>query len=101
MLPLGSLGTPTGVTTSPVAAPFALGLMAPGSITQWWAAAVSDRQFMVGSRMNEGPPTVVGGPSTFMPGGDLLSQGVAPQVPSALAGFTSVFGMGTGGSPPL
>jgi len=36
-----------------------------------------------------------------MPGGDLLSQGVAPQVPSALAGFTSVFGMGTGGSPPL
>ena len=36
-----------------------------------------------------------------MPGSDLLSQGVAPQVPSALAGFTSVFGMGTGGSPPL
>ena len=44
---------------------------------------------------------MVGGPSTFMPGGDLLSQGTAPQVPSALAGFTSVFGMGTGGSPPL
>jgi hypothetical protein len=34
-------------------------------------------------------------------GSDLLSQGIAPQVPSALAGFTSVFGMGTGGSPPL
>ena len=36
-----------------------------------------------------------------MSGGDLLSQGIAPQVPSALEGFTSVFGMGTGGSPPL
>ena len=29
-------------------------------------------------------------------GGDLLSQGASPQVPSALAGLTSVFGMGTG-----
>ena len=34
-------------------------------------------------------------------GGDLLSQGVSPQVPSALAVFTSVFGMGTGVTPPL
>ena len=34
------------------------------------------------------------------PGGDLLSQGVSPQVPSALAVFTAVFGMGTGVSPP-
>ena len=38
---------------------------------------------------------------TFMSGSDLLSQAVASQVPSALAGFTSVFGKGTGGSPPL
>ncbi len=30
------------------------------------------------------------------PGSVLLSQGVSPQVPSALAGLTSVFGMGTG-----
>ena len=29
-------------------------------------------------------------------GGVLLSQGVYPQVPSALTGLTSVFGMGTG-----
>ena len=36
-----------------------------------------------------------------MSGGDLLSRGIAPQVPSALAGLTSVFGMGTGGSLPL
>ena len=34
-------------------------------------------------------------------GSDLLSQGVYPQVPSALAGLTAVFGMGTGVSPPL
>ena len=27
---------------------------------------------------------------------DLLSRGAAPQVPSALRGLTSVFGMGTG-----
>ena len=34
-------------------------------------------------------------------GGDLLSQGDSPQVPSALVGLTSVFGMGTGVTPPL
>jgi hypothetical protein len=34
------------------------------------------------------------------PGGVLLSQGVSPQVPSARAGLTAVFGMGTGVSPP-
>ena len=33
-------------------------------------------------------------------GGVLLSQGVYPQVPSALAGLTAVFGMGTGVTPP-
>ena len=34
-------------------------------------------------------------------GGDLLSRGLAPRVPSALEGLTSVFGMGTGVAPPL
>ena len=34
------------------------------------------------------------------PGGDLLSQEAPPQVPSALAGLTAVFDMGTGVSPP-
>src|SRR5690606_18993187 len=29
-------------------------------------------------------------------GGVLLSQGISPQVPSALTGLTAVFGMGTG-----
>ena len=32
-------------------------------------------------------------------GSDLLSRAVSSQVPSALKGLTSVFGMGTGGSP--
>ena len=32
-------------------------------------------------------------------GGDLLSRAVSSQVPSALKGLTSVFGMGTGGTP--
>jgi hypothetical protein len=34
-------------------------------------------------------------------GDDLLSHGVSPAVPSALAGLTSLFGMGRGVSPPL
>ncbi len=33
-------------------------------------------------------------------GGVLLSQGLSSQVPSALEGLTSVFGMGTGVTPP-
>ena len=32
-------------------------------------------------------------------GGDLLSRAVTSQVPSALKSLTSVFGMGTGGTP--
>ena len=32
-------------------------------------------------------------------GGDLLFRAVSSQVPSALKGLTSVFGMGTGGTP--
>ncbi len=40
------------------------------------------------------------GPNLVMFGGDLLSRGPAAQVPSALAGLTSVFGMGTGGTLP-
>ena len=37
-------------------------------------------------------------PSAVVSGGDLLSRAVASQVPSALRGLTSVFGMGTGGT---
>ena len=35
-----------------------------------------------------------------MLGNDLLSRRVTPTVPSALEGLTTVFGMGTGVSPP-
>ena len=35
-----------------------------------------------------------------LPGDDLLSQGLAPQVSSALEVLTTVFEMGTGGTPP-
>ena len=54
-----------------------------------------------------GRPRTRGGPPYWTAllsqntGGDLLSREPTPQVPSALAGLTSVFGMGTGGSPPL
>ena len=41
------------------------------------------------------------GASSKKSGGDLLSQGVYPQVPSAQAVLTSVFGMGTGVTLPL
>ncbi len=42
-----------------------------------------------------------GAPFRAKSGGVLLSQGISPQVPSALVGLTSVFGMGTGVTPPL
>jgi hypothetical protein len=47
----------------------------------------------------EGPPG--GGPSCANPGGDLLSQALEHQVPSALRDLTSLFGMGRGVSPSL
>ena len=46
-------------------------------------------------------PPQCGGIVQRNPGGVLLSQGATPQVPSAQAGLTSVFGMGTGVTPPL
>ena len=42
-----------------------------------------------------------GGPLSNKTGGDLLSQALSDQVPSALGGLTSLFGMGRGVSPPL
>ena len=49
------------------------------------------------AHIKKAPP--LGGASSILPGGDLLSQTVASQVPSALKGLTSVFGMGTGVTP--
>jgi hypothetical protein len=43
----------------------------------------------------------VGNKKRFLTGDDLLSQGVSPQVPSALEGLTSWFGMEQGVSLPL
>ena len=55
-----------------------------------------------GAAQNEEKPSAFDrGLLQIYSGGDLLSQGVSPQVPSALAGLTSVFGMGTGVTPPL
>lgn len=42
------------------------------------------------------PPRRDGARHAMKSGGVLLSQGISPQVPSALRGLTSVFGMGTG-----
>jgi hypothetical protein len=47
------------------------------------------------------PPSRAEGHSIDEFGGDLLSQGVYPQVPSAQAVLTSVFGMGTGVALPV
>src|SRR5439155_5138879 len=46
------------------------------------------------------PASMGGRRHSNIPGSVLLSQGVYPQVPSARAGLTAVFGMGTGVSPP-
>ena len=49
-------------------------------------------------RHNENEPPK-GGSSDEATGGDLLSQALAGQVPSALWGLTALFGMGRGVSP--
>src|SRR6185503_8589674 len=54
------------------------------------------------TRKNKGPRSHSDlGPSTLNPGSDLLSHTPTHAVPSAVAGLTSVFGMGTGGTLPL
>ena len=49
-------------------------------------------------RFQKGKPPLLWGLSFLESGSDLLSRAVSSQVPSALKGLTSVFGMGTGGS---
>ena len=48
------------------------------------------------ARKDKGPRESFTRPSRNNPGGDLLSHTVTRAVPSAVAGLTSVFGMGTG-----
>ena len=52
---------------------------------------------------SDGPAAFCGGGAfkKRKPGGFLLSQRVAPQVPSASEGLTTVFGMGTGVTLPV
>ena len=59
----------------------------PGPVNRTRTAAVP--------RTTKGPPPE-GRPFDVNPGGDLLSQAVAHQVPSARRGLTTLFGMGRG-----
>ena len=47
------------------------------------------------------PRNLAASRAEIFPGSDLLSHAVAHAVPSARQGLTSVFGMGTGGTPAL
>src|ERR1039457_5747439 len=72
---------------------------------QWadrWSSSppVCDPRPLTTDRRRRQCPRRSGGIVWRNPGGVLLSQGATPQVPSALAGLTAVFGMGTGVSPP-
>jgi hypothetical protein len=69
----------------------------PGAVDEDGAARAWPGR--LGRKRRVPPPG--GGTRTAKSGGVLLSQGVYPQVPSALAGLTAVFGMGTGVTPPL
>ena len=62
----------------------------------WGAGGGSVSLLEARPRARRTPATGVTGVRLKGSGGDLLSQGNCPQVPSALAGLTSVFGMGTG-----
>ena len=77
------------------------GLRRGGHAANLSAPAAAPRRSTIRSRpkTTKGPPK---GPfRTEKSGGVLLSQGDDSQVPSALVGLTSVFGMGTGVTPPL
>ena len=64
-----------------------------------YGAPVPDWERAPTTRINE--KAALWGGLFIYPGDDLLSQGLAPQVPSALRGLTSLFGMGKGVSPSL
>src|SRR5262249_23606779 len=64
-----------------------------GPVARPWADAT-------GAGKTTNAPRGRRGHSRAKSGGVLLSQGVYPQVPSALAGLTAVFGVGTGVTPP-
>ena len=59
------------------------------------------REFRAGLSISKGRCLRTVPNITEPPGSGIFSQGVSPSVSSALRRFTSVFGMGTGGSTPL
>ena len=61
--------------------------------------SVLDVRDLVGVSQIKGKSVPLYKVTLFVTGGDLLSQAVSSQVPSALKGLTSVFGMRTGGTP--
>src|SRR5262249_23622020 len=68
--------------------------------TRFIADRISPRDQTARGESRKGPPAFLrAGPFSQDPGGVLLSHVDTGAVPSALKGFTSVFGMGTGGSP--
>ena len=83
---------------------YGVGLCSPGALPGTTAGSFRDRATCFGDSNgseNEKNPRFRGGFSSEKSGGNLLSQGVYPQVPSARSGLTSVFGMGTGVTPTL
>ena len=88
-----------GAGSGAVALPIGRGRLAdpPGAGHGTAKAAWAPR---VPPKTTKRPRRTGGAPPTAKSGGVLLSQGVYPQVPSALAGLTAVFGMGTGVTPP-
>ena len=83
---------------------YGVGLCSPGALPGTTAGSFRDLATCFGDSNrseNEKNPRFRGGFSSEKSGGNLLSQGVYPQVPSARSGLTSVFGMGTGVTPTL
>ena len=78
-------------------------LLAPCSLKaelQTWRSGRAAHIDAKGRIKSESPSADAGAFASLNPGDDLLSRVVANAVPSALEGLTSVFGMGTGVTPP-
>ena len=92
----GGLGEPSSFTEATAEARFTiLSIRNRQSAIQ----QISNRQQAIGNRKARLIVDEAGSKNT--PGSDLLSHAVSHAVPSAVEGLTSVFGMGTGGTPLL
>src|SRR5581483_9414161 len=88
-------GPRRGSGQATIRAPLGVARLAP-AVAHWVSSSASEPAYVV--RTRESPAEA--GLSQVNPGGELLSQGAPPQVPSAQVGLTAVFEMGTGVSPP-